>query len=404
MGSLHRQNGKPFWFAAYSIHDPVANRWQRVFRSTKTTNEKQAAEILRAWEKAEREAYNGTLSIDAAREIIEQGVRDAFLRANAALLPSATIKAWCETWLAAKKIEVGDSSYPTYTVVVGRFLDFLGEAASNRHIATLNSTDIARFRNREATQLARGTVNLRLTVLRMCFGEAVRQGLLTSNPAARVDNLKSSAESKRRAFTLDEVRRILRACGDDHEWKGLVLCGLYLGQRLGDLARLTWRAVDLEHDEIAFTAKKTGRRILLPLMPQLVDYFSALPAGDDPNDPIFTRSAIKNTGRLSNQFRGILVEAGLAEPYTANGNKGRSAARELIDVSFHSLRHTATTMLKAAGVSDFMAMQIVGHESSAISRQYSHLSVDDLRRAMSKLPDVSATPTKASRGKKGTKN
>jgi integrase len=214
-----------------------------------------------------------------------------------------------------------------------------------------------------------------------------------------VDNLKSSAESKRRAFTLDEVRRILRACGDDNEWRGLVLCGLYLGQRLGDLQRLTWRAVDLERDEISFTAKKTGRRILLPLVPQLVDYFSALPASDNPNAPIFPRSAaIKSTSTLSNQFRDILVEAGLAEPYTLNGNKGRSAARETIDVSFHSLRHSAVTMLKAAGVSDFMAMQIIGHESSAVSRQYSHLSVDDLRRAMTKLPDVSAT-TKASRAK-----
>ena len=395
MGSLHRQDGKPFWFAAFSIYVPETNRWKRVFRSTKTKNKIQAAEFMRAWEKAELKASNGALSIDAAREIIEQGVRDAFLRANAALLPSTTIKAWCETWLAAKKIEVEESTWPSYKVVIERFLDFLGDTASNRHIATLHSTDIARFRAREATQLTRGTVNLRMTVLRICFGEAVRQELLTSNPAAKVDNLKSSAESKRRAFTLDEVKRILRACGDDDEWRGLVLCGLYLGQRLGDLARLTWRAIDLEQDEIAFTAKKTGRRVLLPLVPQLVDYFSALPANDDPNAPIFPRSAaIKSTGTLSNQFRDILVEAGLAEPYTTNGKKGRSAARETIDVSFHSLRHTATSMLKAAGVSNALAMAIIGHESEAVSRQYTHLDTDTSRRAMAKVPDVSAT-TKA---------
>lgn len=189
----------------------------------------------------------------------------------------------------------------------------------------------------------------------------------------------------------------------DQEWRGLVLCALYLGQRLGDLARLTWRAVDLEHDEIAFTAKKTGRRILLPLVPQLVDYFGALPAGDNPNDPIFPRSAaIKNTSTLSNQFRDILVEAGLAQPYTADSKKGRSAARETINISFHSFRHTATSMLKAAGVSNSIAMQIIGHESEAVSRQYTHLGTDVLRNAMAKLPDVSA-PTKTTRGKRGAK-
>src|SRR5262249_21273989 len=50
-----------------------------------------------------------------------------------------------------------------------------------------------------------------------------------------------------------------------------IMCaaGLYTGQRLGDLRKLTWRAVDLEANEISFTTRKTGRRIVLPLMPPL---------------------------------------------------------------------------------------------------------------------------------------
>jgi hypothetical protein len=45
-------------------------------------------------------------------------------------------------------------------------------------------------------------------------------------------------------------------------------------------------------------------------------------------------------------------------------------------------------MLKAAGLSDFFAREIVGHESAAVSRHYTHLSTDDLRNAMGRLPDV----------------
>jgi hypothetical protein len=45
-------------------------------------------------------------------------------------------------------------------------------------------------------------------------------------------------------------------------------------------------------------------------------------------------------------------------------------------------------MLKAAGVSDFIAREIVGHESAAVSRQYTHLTTDDKRAAMQRLPDV----------------
>jgi integrase len=182
----------------------------------------------------------------------------------------------------------------------------------------------------------------------------------------------------------------LSACGEDQEWRGMVLFGLYLGQRLGDLAKLTWRAVNLESGEIAFTAKKTGRRIVLPLMQPLVDYLSALPASDNPNAFIFPNSAAhKRTGSLSNQFREILVAAGLIEPRVSEATgKGRSQARETSEISFHSLRHSAVTLLKAAGVSDFIAREIVGHDSAAVSRQYSHLSTEHKRDAMRNLPDV----------------
>jgi integrase len=49
---------------------------------------------------------------------------------------------------------------------------------------------------------------------------------------------------------LDELRRILRIASG--EWRHLILFGLYTGQRLGDIAKLTWRNVDLERGELAF--------------------------------------------------------------------------------------------------------------------------------------------------------
>jgi hypothetical protein len=71
---------------------------------------------------------------------------------------------------------------------------------------------------------------------------------------------------------------------------------------------------DLDTGEVAFTTRKTGRRIVLPLVQPLVAYLSALPASDNPNSFIFPNSAThKRTASLSNQFRDILVAAGLVE-------------------------------------------------------------------------------------------
>jgi integrase len=392
MPSVHRQPGRPYWFCAFSIWNPQTLSSRRVFRSTKTRDKKQALEICRAWHRAALKARNGKLSVDAAREVIAQGVSDVFTAANIESLPSASIKSWCETWTEAKAIETEESTHARYKRVIERFTGFLGEAKSKRDLSTLQASDVARFRDREAKELSRSTANLGVKVLRICLGEAARQGLLAVNAAVRVKLLKSTAESKRRAFTLGEIKRILKACEHDVEWRGLVLFGLYLGQRLGDLAKLTWRAVDLETGEVAFTTRKTGRRIVLPLVQPLADYLASLPATDNPNAFIFPRAAsAKRTASLSNQFRDILVAAGLVEPRPCghkSTGKGRNQAREASEISFHSLRHSAVTMLKAAGVSDFIAREIVGHESAAVSRQYTHLTTEDKRNAMRRLPDV----------------
>src|SRR5215510_4181224 len=389
MPSVHRQPGRPYWFCAFSIWNPETLTSRRVFRSTKTKDRKQALEICRAWHKAAIKAHNGKLSADAAREVIAQGVSDVFTAANIESLESATIKSWCGRWLEAKSIEAEQSTHERYKRIIERFLEFIG-AKANRDISTLQTHDVTRFRDREAKERARATANLSLKVLRVCFGEAEKQDLLTVNPAKRVKLLKSSKESKRRGFTLAEIKRILKACGDNVEWRGLVLFGLYVGQRLGDLAKLTWRAVDLDTGEIAFTTRKTGRRIVLPLVQALSDYLASLPANDNPNAYIFPNAAThKRTNSLSNQFRDIMADAGLVEPRGhEKAKQGRNQAREASEISFHSLRHSAVTMLKAAGVSDFMAREIVGHESAAVSRQYTHLTTDDKRAAMQRLPDV----------------
>src|SRR2546423_5571275 len=231
MPSIHRQPGRPFWFCAFSIWNPETRTSRRVFRSTKTSDKRQALEICRVWHKAALKARNGKLSVDAAREVIAQGVSDVFTAANIDSLPSASIKSWCETWTEAKAIETEESTHARYKRVIERFTRFLGEAKSKRDLSTLQANDIGRFRDREAKELSRSTANLSVKVLRICLGEAVRQGLLAVNPAVRVKFLKSTAESKRRAFTLDEIKRILRACGDDTERRGLVLFVLYVGQR-----------------------------------------------------------------------------------------------------------------------------------------------------------------------------
>jgi integrase len=92
---------------------------------------------------------------------------------------------------------------------------------------------------------------------------------------------------------------------------------------------------------------------------------------------------------LSNDFFNILVAAGLAQKKTHKATgKGHSAKREQNEISFHSLRHTATSLLKNSGVSDAVARDFIGHDSPAVSASYTHIDMDAKRRAVDKLPDI----------------
>src|SRR5439155_22831641 len=108
-------------FCAFSIWNPETLGSRRVFRSTKTSDKKQALEICRAWHKAALKARNGKLSVDAAREVIAQGVSDVFTEANIESLPSASIKSWCETWTEAKAIQTEGSMHERYQREIERY-------------------------------------------------------------------------------------------------------------------------------------------------------------------------------------------------------------------------------------------------------------------------------------------
>jgi integrase len=184
------------------------------------------------------------------------------------------------------------------------------------------------------------------------------------------------------------------------EWRGLVLTAVYTGQRLGDVARLTWQQVDIEKGQISFVTEKTGKRLSLVLAKPLLEYFENAPSADKPSAFVFPDSAAvaeKRVGTLSNRFyEEILAPAGLVagRPKTHHAREGREsgrkAKREESGLSFHSFRHSLTTWLKAAGASNAMTQMVIGHDSEVVSRGYTHLGAEDTAPVIARLPDVTS--------------
>jgi integrase len=388
MASIHRQLGKPFFYCAFSTWDAEREQWKRRFKSTGTGNKKEAEQICRTWEKAAKAGRTGRLTADSAREIIARGVADVFAAASRENLPSRSVRDWCAAWLEGKRLESTPATVGRYEGIIAKFTNHLG-AKAGRDVASVSVSDVKGFRDALARDLSPASANLGIKTLRACLNSAFKTELVTSNVASKVDKIKIRGGVQRRGFKLPEIKRVLKAA-EGSEWYGMTLTGIYCGARLTEISRLTWRNVDLSAGTLSFVVGKTGSRLSVPMARPLADYLTGLSAPDSPDAPLFPRLSKQRASALSKGFRLVLADAGLAAapPDHHGTGKGRDAAREVSALSFHSLRHSFVSILKATGAYEAVAMALAGHETKAISQLYTALDDATLRAAVDKMPDV----------------
>ncbi len=382
MSSVHTQPGKPNYFCAFYDFD-LQGRPVRRFKSTGTNNKKQAERICAAFEQAAQKKKRGKLHPDVAREIIEAAVAD-IAEAGEIEMPRQSVSEYFNGWLSAKGCSEGTRE--RYQGVLDAFYKHLGPK-SRQSLQSLTDKDVLSFRDLYAGKVANGTVNFYLKVIRVGLNRALKKNLLTRSPAVGVDNMDTSDAHKRKPFKLAELKTILAAANDD--WRTAILNGLYTGLRLGDCANLTAANLDMLNAQYTMTEQKTGKTRTMEIAKPLLRHLESLDLGDDPAAPLCPSLCGKPPSWLSNQFYDLLASLGFVPVRDHKSRqKGRGVKRQQSALTFHSLRHTAVSLLKNAGVSDVVARDIIGHESEAVSRQYTHIETETRRRALDKMPDV----------------
>ena len=402
MASIHKQTGRPNWFCAF--YDPEGFRR---FRSTGTENAKIARTICVNVERAAALTRQGKLSNEKALKLVRETCdaiaethgKLAANRAEAVMKPaveefiriaggeftSYTVRGWLEAWIAGRT-DASKATVIEYRRIIVMFLKFLG-ARADRALTTLQPRQIEDFKASQTTRVAPSSVNKCVKVLKASLNAAVKSRQLEFNPAQHVEFIEAESEGEsRRPFTSKELTALLTHASA--EWRTMIFVAFYTGLRLRDCANLTWRNVELHTNTLNVLTEKTKRRQVLQLAEPLARHLSSM-AGDNPDAALCPALHGKNASWLSSQFYAVMVKAGLVQErgHQSTG-KGRDARRESNPISFHSLRYNTTSALKSAGVSDSVAMDIVGHETASISRNYTKIDDTAKRAAVNKLPDI----------------
>ncbi len=377
MASIFKIPRSPFWFAAYR-----GACGERIQRTTKQRNRTVALGVAREWEKLSEKGRAGVLTEVHARRVVSEILESA----TGERLQFHTCRGWLDEWLAGKRGAVAAKSIEKYEQVTADFLAHLGERA-NLTLAAIGPKDVRSFRDvLAAGGRSPGTVNQVVRkVLSAPFLAAQRLGYIPTNPCAAVEPLRDDADAARETFTTEQVGQLLRAAEGD--WQGAILAGYFTGLRLRDVAEMKWAAVDFDGGLLRIKTRKTGVVLMIPLHDEFAAWLRKQPRGIG-QAPVFPSLAGKGTGGrhgLSGRFNAIM-EAAKVKGRLTRGADGKG--RKTSSLSFHSLRHSFVSALANAGVAKELRQKLSGHADDQSHARYTHLDVENLRAAVSKLPSV----------------
>ena len=313
--------------------------------------------------------------------------------------PPTVFAAWTEylhsPTATGKKRPAGhrpDSSPATLGQYESQYDAFARWAEGRSEIKTLADVtpDLAREYAAHLEQnVGAATFNKHIGLLELVWTVLAKQARITMNPWAEVGRKHAAAQS-RRELTIDELRTVCRSA--QGEMRVLFALGIYTGLRMGDAATLRWNEVDLHRKIIRRIPMKTARRnprpVMIPIHAALGAMLGEMPEAERGEYILPDTAAVylRDSGALSRRIQDFIESCGVKthRPGTGRG----TGERAVVDVGFHSLRHSFVSMCREGNAPLAVVEAIVGHSSPAMTRHYTHVSELAAANAVNALPSV----------------
>lgn len=374
MAGLTKHPRSPYWTAIF--YDGAG---QKIRRSTKKSNRKEAQRVADRFEDLEKAGRSKRLVESQARKVVSEILE----RHTGEQLHFHSTQDWFAEWLAGKQGSVEKRTYDRYAQVCREFLAHIGDKAKQT-IAAITVKDVRSFRDKLAAS-GLSTVTANQNARKMLAGPFVaaqRLGYIHASPCAAVEPLQET-KGHREPFTAKQVADLL-AVADD-EWQGMILAGFYTALRMRDIADL--ERSQIHGDVLKLTPRKTkrmGKTVTIALHPDFLAWLNKKKR----TGKLFPSLAGRATGgqwALSGQF-GKLMEKAKVKGQTVRTRKGKG--RQTSSLTFHSLRHTMISSLANAGVSAEIRKKLSGHSDDASHAVYTHHELETMREAIKKLPSL----------------
>ncbi|MHB1926045.1 MAG: tyrosine-type recombinase/integrase [Leptospirillum sp.] len=229
---------------------------------------------------------------------------------------------------------------------------------AGRFLASIQGKDLALWRDERLLAVKPATVDRELRIISHLYTIAVKEwgmaGLV--NPVTQIRKPKLPPGRDRR-LAPGELEKILANTESPH-LSHIVRFALETAMRRGEIAGMTWEMVDLKKRTVTLPETKNGEKRIVPLSMEALRILSGIPR------------------RLDGSVWGI-TEDPISRAFI------RACKRAKVEgLTFHDLRHEATSRLFEKGFNPMEVAAITGHKTLQMLKRYTHLKAEDLAKRM----------------------
>ena len=237
-----------------------------------------------------------------------------------------------------------------------------------KKLSEITRKDVDTHAQQRRRELAPGSINRELSLLKNMLDMAVEWGCLESNPARKVKQLKEPP-GRIKWLNDSELERLLDACklSTNPILYQIVLTALNTGMRKGELQRLTWDDIDFERRIITVKQSKNNETRYIQISKGLLPVLKGLLLERPHSHYVFSKTNGTAYGNWRRSFETVCKQAGIK------------------DFHFHDLRHCFGSYLGMAGYNSYTIMALMGHKTPAMSARYTHISEVQLRAAVDEI-------------------
>lgn len=243
-----------------------------------------------------------------------------------------------------------------------------------KDIISITTDDIQKLQSQKIQEFAPKTVNIIIGELSTVFNHAIDKNIIAINPTQKVKKLKVD-NTRERYLSKDEISLLLDNVKNDEQAHLFILLALTSGARLGALAKLTKRDIDLENNTIQILDEKNDERYITFLENEKLKQILKIKTTNEKIDtPILQVNDAKLYEQLKNKISRILNNL---------FNNGISNPKHRVVI--HTLRHTFASHLAINGTPIFTIQKLLNHKDINMTLRYAKLAPDSGRDSIKEL-------------------